>query len=325
MSFPWQKMTIDEFAAFERSQGAKIASIDGVYWRQVRPFFYRPLLATQEYVPRAVSAPPLALFGGFQHALASSEKANSLLNILMFEDIRNYSIDSLERHKRKQVRSAARYFVVRPIVDVNEFKEKAFPVYSSFYQRTQYQYKAERRERDYFCLWAQGLFSFPKVAVVGAYQEGQLVAVSISQWVEDTIVYSMVFCAAEALRLNVTSFLLHLLREAAANSEQVKRISVGMYKYRGRTGVDEFYFTRGCSLVRKPAFLSINPAMKVILKSSLPRQYAMLLGRIDDLATESGANDACCIEEQAAALIPTAHSKMGVSENPARGEACNDN
>jgi hypothetical protein len=207
--------------------------------------------------------------------------------MLLFQAVKTYSLESLERHKRKQVKSAAKEFEVKVMTDLQVFKKQAYPVYLSFYARTGYHYKSERRDEATFSAWAESVYQFPKVLVLGAYRDGELGAVSISKLVENTLVYSMVFCTDSSLRLNVTSLLLHLLRDSAAATGDVKQMFVGMYKYKGWTGVDEFYLTRGCGLVRKPAILRINPAVKSLLGSCAPDQYRKLRGDIElDLKAE---------------------------------------
>ena len=76
----------------------------------------------------------------------------------------------------------------------------------------------------------------------------------------------------EALRLNVSSFLLHSVREAVASDRQAKQIFAGMYKYAAARGVDDFYLLRGCSLVQKPAILRIIESLCVVAGIEVPRE-----------------------------------------------------
>jgi hypothetical protein len=274
-------MSLEEYAAFETSQGDKLLRAGGVYWKQTRPFFYRPLLPYAELSHDTVRPPRRALLGGFQFALKQGKPSNSRLNLMMFPDTRGYTLESLERHKRKQVKAAAKEFEIRPLTNLREFTETAYPVYLSFYERTQYVYQAQRREREGFARWAETLFRFPKLMLLGAFRQGELSAVSISVQVGDTVVYEMVFPNETGLRLNVTSLLLHVLREAAAASSSVRQMFVGMYKFLGRTGIDDFYLVRGCQLVSKPSAFVVNPLARLFLRSCLPAQYAKLSGKLE--------------------------------------------
>ena len=68
MSISWQRMTVEEFAQFERISGKHIMVVNDVHWLQVRRLFFRPLLPYKEYPPDLVRSPALSWLGGFQHA-----------------------------------------------------------------------------------------------------------------------------------------------------------------------------------------------------------------------------------------------------------------
>jgi hypothetical protein len=272
-------MTIEEFAAFEGIFGQRIIAVNGTYWGRVRPLFYRPLLPYQEYQPGLVAPPSLGLLGGFQHAVPPGEKANSCLNLLMFENAEAYSPDCLDYNRKRQVKLAAKQFVIQPITGINEFKQKAYPIYLSFYERTRYQYGSQRREEPCFSRWADALFRIPNLVILGGYHNGELGGVSVSLLFEDTLCYATFFCNTESLRLGLSDFMLHFVREAVAKGSCAKQIFAGLYK--GGKGLDDFYLLRGCKLVRKPALLHINPVAKAFLMRFLPEQYERLLGKIE--------------------------------------------
>jgi hypothetical protein len=276
MLIPWQRMTVKEFAVYERILGKRIIDVNGTYWGQVRPLFYRPLLPYKEYQPGLVVPPSLGLLGGFQHAVPPDETANSSLNLLMFEDAEAYSLDCLDYNRKRQVKLAAKQFIIRPVADINKFKQEAYPVYLSFYERTRYQYGSQRRNRACFSQWADDLFQIPQVVVLGGYRNGGLGGVSVSLLVENTLCYMMFFCDTESLRLGLSDLMLHFVREAVAEGQCAKQIFAGLYK--GGNGLDDFYLLRGCKLVRKPALLHINPLTAFFLKCFLPKLHARLRG-----------------------------------------------
>lgn len=274
-------MTEEEFARFTRSFGKRVILANGVHWRQVRFCFYRPLLPYQEYPPQSVSGPAMARFGGFQHAVPPEVRTNSFLNLLICERPSAYSLSDLGGNPRREIKRAADIFTVSMITDVEEFKACAYPVYRSFYDRTKYEYKSERRNEVDFSKWADLLFQHPKVIVLGAYDKNRrLGAIGVWHLVEDTLVYSMFFCETEFLKRHVPGFMLHVMREAAAGCQSIKQIFLGNYKSSAARGVDNFYFLRGCKLIRKPAWLHINPLTGFCLQRFAPEQFDQLVGDI---------------------------------------------
>lgn len=274
-------MTVEEFARYERSLGERVITANGVFWRQVRPLFYRPMLPYQELPPQPARVSLMTSLGGFQHAVPSPAQANSFLNLLICENPAAYSLDDLDRHERKEIKRAAEMFTVSKATDAGEFKAQAYRVYRSFYDRTKYGYQSSRRQEDHFSKWVDLIFQNPKVIVLGAYgQSHELGAVGIWHLVEDTMVYSTFFCDSESLKRHVTGYMLHTMRETLAGCQDIKQIFIGNWKYNGARGVDDFYLARGCKLIRKPARLQLNPLAAVILKWLLPKQHGQLMGNI---------------------------------------------
>ena len=97
MSIFWQKMTLAEFAAFESILGRRSIVANGIFWTEVRPFFYRPLSPYQQISAGQVKLPTSARLGGFQHAVPPDENSNSFINLLLFQQTETYTIGSLDR------------------------------------------------------------------------------------------------------------------------------------------------------------------------------------------------------------------------------------
>lgn len=270
--------------------GTKIVLVGGVYWVEVRSFFYRPLLPLPVHYPKSVRAPVSARLGAYQYPVKAEAEANSALNLLMFEQARTYSVDSLDKKRRRQVKLAAREFEVRPVTDVGEFKRQAHPVYLSFYERTRYAVGAKRRDPAYFSAWADAIFAIPNVLILGAYREGVLGGVSLSYLIDDTVFYATFFCDDEALKRYLSDLMLHSVRELAAASPNARQVFASMFK--GIRGLDDFYLLRGAALVRQPARLEINPVTNLLLKKFLPKQYRQLLGQVDVSAGGVESDDA---------------------------------
>ena len=264
-------MSADEYAAMQRAFGAKVVKAGDTWWRQVRPFFYRPLLPYRELRPETLRYPSGSLVGGAQHIVPDGVPANSFLKLLVFEDPHDYSLDRLTQNSRYHVRRAAKNFTVGRMIDVNAFISKAHPVYLSFYDRTKYSYRPERTDQRQFAAWARTLFSFPKVLVLGAYRQEELVSVSVSYIVEEALFTATFFSSTDALRDYVSDLMLHAIREQAAANDGVKLIfasTAGMER-----GLDDYYLRRGAILARKPALLKMNPLVGMLLKTFKKDEY----------------------------------------------------
>jgi len=272
---PWRCMSEERYAALEQRFGAKVRKVGGVWWRRIRPCFYRPLLPF-EALDEAVLQRPCWWPGGYQYALADAQRANSTINFLIYDELDTYSLETLSHCRRRQIRRAAGHFQIRPITDVAELKAHGYAVYLSFYQRTRYAYKSERICRAGFDRWADVLGEFPEAIVLGAYGTGGLAAIGVAYWVKTSLIYASVFSATDALQKNVAALLLHELRRRSAQQPGIARIIAR--RYQGGNSLDKFYLDRGCKLLRAPARLVVNPVMGALIRWALPRAFARLTG-----------------------------------------------
>jgi len=280
MTFFWQKMPDSEFAKAVGLLGPKILRVGDTFWSEVRPCFYRPLLLLREYSKDSLKPPMRAKLGGMQYAVSDLCSANSFLNILIFSDTQRYTIASLDKNRRRQVKLAAQEFEVRRIADQEHFIRDAHPVYLSFQERTRYKVGEKRKDPAYFAWWARAIFSLPHVLVLGGYRDGRLGGVSLSYLIDDSVYYATFFCDDASLESYLSDLMLHTVRLAAAQDPSIRRVYVGMYK--GIKGLDDFYTHRGARLFRQPARLEINPVVDLLLKRSMPRQYAQLRGQLPE-------------------------------------------
>jgi len=286
--FSWEPINLGGYANFENLLSAEVVQHGPLYWRRVRPFFFRPLVEFEEYDPAETPLPVNGVVGLTQHAVPPTAPANSRLNFLFFEDTRNYSSGGLDRYRRKQLNQAARHFAVRRIVDLSHFQKKAHPVFLSFYERTHYEYGSQRRDPAEFARWAEALFRLPGVLILGGYEGDELVGVSLSFLLKDTVIYTSFFCTTDSMRRFLADLVLHAIRSAAAANPAIARISVGMYK--GNKGLDDFKFLRGATCVQKRALIRGNPLARMMLKIAWPRAHAKLVGVLPDSFPSSVAD-----------------------------------
>ncbi len=278
-NWPLRPLSPVEYARYERRLGTRVIEADGVAWRRVRPLFYRPLLPFLILDPGGLKGPRGTRWGGYQHAVRTPEQANSTLAFLMFRDVATYGLECLEKKRRWEVRSAAKYFEVKRLKDVSELAA-AHPVYLDFRRRTGYRHRQDRVRAERFRQWAEAVLGQYPVLVLGAMVGGELQAVSVCLLVERTLIYATFFARENALKRHVASLMLHVIRSWAAASETVWQIYVGMRKTGPARSVDAFYLERGCEVVLQPARYRVNPFLGQLLRILRPGLWNLLTGTV---------------------------------------------
>jgi hypothetical protein len=274
--FAWQSMSIDRFATFHAELGIKVCREGGIWWRQVRPFFYRPLLPLNKYTFHA-RRQGLARFAVFQHAVEKGCPHNSFLNPIVFDRLPEYEMKELAENARRNLKKAFTSGVtVARIFDKNYFAEHAYAVYLSFYERTKYSFDTSRRTRDGFARWTEKLFAFPENTVLGAFLSGKLIGLEITCLVDNILVIETVMHSNESLRLGAPDLMLHHWRTSARNQPEIHMILDSMLTE--KEGVNEFKLRRGAIVLALPACLHLAPAALHLLKVCNKRIYQKLHG-----------------------------------------------
>jgi hypothetical protein len=270
----WDPMTIDEFARYKRADGMNVVKIHGVWWAEVRPCFFRPLNPFQEIAPWTKLYPPKSLLGGIIHVVPSHVPARSCLNFHVYDDLQNYSIDSLSANRRKHTRRGMKIFTDRPLGDLNEFVAAGHDIYKIFYERTHYWYKSNRTRRSEFHAWAKKLYDCPKIVKTGIYIDNKISAVVTSFQVDDIIFGDNLFADNLGLSLNVIDYIMHRFRESSAGTG-ARYFFSGLPT--GKASLDSSKMMRGCKLLRLPAYCLINPAALTLARLLMKDSYHKLL------------------------------------------------
>ncbi len=249
----WQKMTVDEYAAYEKGNGTPVVKVGDVWWRRVKPFFYRPLFLFQT-LDIGKKVPCGAI--GWQHKVADPKCANSCIKVIVFDNIAHYSLECLKRKKRSFVRKALTRLTVDVIKDRSLFCREAYGVYRAFYERTGYRWRKDRLKKSEFDEWGDHLFKHDKVVIHGVYHGEILIAVNISYLVENVLIDAAFFSTNEGLRLGSSDVVWHRIREDASRSEEIQYIFEGTVS--GITSLDAAKLIRGGKILFLPSYLHMN-------------------------------------------------------------------
>ncbi len=279
-------MTRAELAAYERAMGARIVESGGVFWRRVRPFFYRPLLPFEPLDLDSIKPPPQARWGAWQCAVTDAGRANGSLAFVMFRDAPAYQLDRLDKKRRWEVRTAARHFMIRPLTLPEEL-QRAHDVFVEFQQRTGYRYRSDRVDPRRYAAWAQEVFRHRGARVLGAFEGAQLRAIGIVHALLDTLIYATFFAAEQALQRHVASLMLHVVRQMAAGLAGVQQIYAGLRKHGADATVDQFYLLRGAEVVVQPAYVWVHPVAAWCLRRFRPDLLRRLRGDAPQRAAQA--------------------------------------
>ena len=270
----WDPMTIDDFAQYKREDGMKVVKVDGVWWAEVRHFFFRPLVPFHELEPWSKRYPAKAILGGFLHVVPSHVQTKSCINFHVYDDLKNYSLDILSSNRRRKIRMGLNKFTDRQITDVDEFVACGYEIYKIFFARTNYWYKNNRTQKEEFRAWARTMYDYPQIDKIGVYLNDKICAIVTSFQIDDIIFGDNLFSDNVGLNQNVVDFIMHRFRETAASTD-AKYFFSGLPT--GKDSLDSSKLKRGCKLLSLPAYCKINPAALLLARLVMKDSYHKLL------------------------------------------------
>jgi hypothetical protein len=275
----WRSMLPGRYAAFELATAIKVVKIRDIWWQQVRPFLFRPLLPYKQYDSKIING--LTGRGILQFGVVEGQKHNSYLNPIVFDDIRKYEMAKLRYSAQKHIKKALKNnLTVSRITDEDEFVRKGYPTYLSFYQRTRYGFDTSRRTPEGFARWGHSLFQFPEAVVLGAFAGDELLSFEISCLVETTLILKTLVNSDKALKLGAPDLLLHAFRTSCRDTPHIHSIYDSML---GQvSGINDYYLIRGARVLAVPAMLSVPAPLLSLLRKANRRIYGRLVGLSED-------------------------------------------
>ena len=273
----WKKMTIDRLAEYEKINGSNLVKCGNVWWREIRFLFYRPLnpfeildsSGSNDCLPR--------LRLGYQHAVRDCHFANSCMNLLIFNNISEYSLKSLRHKRRNQIKRAEKHISIRLAERNINFIQNAYQVYLDFYSRTRYKFFSKRRIREKFVIWLEDVFKYDEIVIHGAYLGNLLCAVNISYLVNNILFDASFFSSHEGLKFGSADMMWHIIRsDASTMAGDIKYIYEGGVT--GKRSLDQSKIIRGCQILKIPTYLSMNKMIFRFFRVIAPNRFKKLTG-----------------------------------------------
>ena len=272
------EMTDEEYVELIKDKYLRIRIHNGVLWKEVAPFFWRPVFHYLKYDKLDIQVPDSFHLGGFQYPITEERNANSTINYYIFNDVLEYDISRVSRNERKRVLHSMKYLEVKIESDVSTFNEKSYPVYKSFYNRSAYKYKRERVRSSNYTEWVNKLFESGKTIVLGVYDNNAMVGVLTMVYIRNVVVLLTQFTHTDFLHKKPSDLLYHAARMIASKIEGIRFIYAGMAS--DEKGVNDFKEMRGASLIKSPSYYYINPIASTVLKYFWKQSYRKILGAV---------------------------------------------
>jgi len=261
----------EEFAREQESAGDRVHFSNGVWWRDLRFGFCQPCFCFREVDHRQARPYFGRCAAGFMHVAAPGSPTNGTYRVIVREDMKQYSLQQLERRKRGVVRAAITRVEVRPVTDINDLTGDGYEVYISWRERTGW--GSNKSQRAVYEKWITSAFRRSKRLVLGAYCDDKLVGFMLPAAVRNVAFISYIASHSDALWAYPNDALYHAFLCIARQTPGIEVANMGTIST--KASLDRFKLCYG-TVKELPCYAWINPALQMLFGRRLSERYPWL-------------------------------------------------
>ena len=269
-------MSIEEMVEADRREGERIHFSSGVWWREVKPFFYLPASFMTRIVPHQAKPQPWRALGGYYHMVPPGVSGNGMIVTNEISNPANYALESIGRDKRRQIRRGLASLRIARVEELNDLLGDGYRVYLDWERKTK-DVRVKLSNPAVFGRWITRTFRHPYKLILGAYAQNHLVAFLIVDAVEG-VGQALKICSDSAFdELTPSSVLYYAYVRICGHHGQIHKACAG---FRTLKGSLEHYKSRlGYQHVSYPAFISFRPVIRPLVRWLMPMEYRRLMGQ----------------------------------------------
>ena len=220
-------MTTEELVEADLRSGSRLHFSDGVWWREVKPFFYLPANFMTRIAPHQAQPKPWLALGGYYYMVPPGTAGNGQIVTNEISHPADYQLDSLKANKRREVRRALAFFRICRVENLDDLLGDGFRVYLDWEKKTK-NIRNKRSSPAVFTRWITRIFRHPHKLILGAYAQNQLVAFLIADAVEGVANISHTFSDSAFNSRTPRSALNYAYVRICAQQTQIRKACDGL-------------------------------------------------------------------------------------------------
>jgi hypothetical protein len=272
-------MSVEEAVAADANVDSKFHRSKGVWWREVKPFFYQPAAFLTPITPHAVAPAPYVAIGGYYHVVPGGCYRNGSITVNEIADPAQYDLVKLERGVRYNIRRALTRLRLGKVKSIEILLGDGHRIYSLWEEKFK-DLRVKRSDPDVFRAWAMGLLAHPHELILGAFDGDRLVAYIIAHAVEGVGDLAKTLTDPEYYHLTPASALTYSYVKICGNNPRIGKACNGLRSL--NVPLEEYKARLGFRPVSYPAYISIPAPIRPLARWFFPAQYRRLMGQYDE-------------------------------------------
>jgi len=268
-------MAVEELAEADRRAGSRLHFSGGVWWREVKPFFYLPANFMTSIVPHQAEPKPWLALGGYYHMVPQGVPANGVIITNEVPNPSSYRLESLKANKRREIRRALAFFRICRVEKLSDLLGDGFRIYMDWAEKKKLHSKLSNPAA--FNRWITSVFHHPYRLILGAYSENRLVAYQIIEAIEGVANISTTFNDSSFNALTPRSALNYAYVKICAQHGQIRKACDGLRSL--IDSLERYKSELGFQHISYPAFILMPPVVRPLARWLLPTEYRRLMGQ----------------------------------------------
>jgi hypothetical protein len=274
-SISMHNMTIEELVEADRRAGSRLHFSDGVWWREVKPFFYLPASFMMRIGPHQAKPKSWLALGGYYHMVPPEGPGNGQIVTNEVSDPAGYRLESVKANKRREIRRALAYFRICRVTKLDDLLGDGYRIYLDWERKIKNGRQASSFAR--YTRWITPIFQHPYKLILGAYAQNQLVAFQISDAVEGVANISFTFSDSSFKALTPASAIRYSYVKICGRQGQIRKACGGLRSL--NDSLEHYKSELGFQHVSYPAFIAFRPLVRPLARWLLPTEYRRLTGQ----------------------------------------------
>jgi hypothetical protein len=271
-------MSVEEVVSADKNLESKFHRSKGVWWREVKPFFYQPAASMTPITPHVVSPAPYIAIGGYYHVVPDGCNRNGSITANEITNPAQYDLDRLERGVRYNIRRALTRLRLSRVTSLEILLGDGHRIYSLWEEKFK-DLRVKRSNPEAFRAWSTRLLAHPHKLILGAFDGDRMVAYILAHAVEGVGELSKTFTDPEYYHLTPASALTYAFVKICGNNPQVGRACNGLRSL--NVSLEQYKASLGFRSVSYPAYISIPAPIRPLVRRFFPAQYRRLMGQYD--------------------------------------------
>ena len=276
-------MTVDEAVDAASKVESRFHYSKGVWWEEVKPFFYAPAAPAMAFEKGSSAPNPLLALGGYRHLLPTQKGANGSVVANEIADLHSYKLEYLRSMVRHNIRRGMRRLRIAQVTELRDLLRDGYGIYVGWAQRHP-DVRIKRSSPEVFQRWITRVHAHPYQLVLGAYDGDRLVSFIIGESVMGTANIAMCFTHPDYYRLTPNTPLVFAFIAICQRNPAIRRSRHGLRGF--GNDLAQFKENLGYKQVAYPAYISISAPVRPLARWLFPAQYRRLMGQSEG---ESGA------------------------------------